>query len=103
MAFYGEAGSVRPPSAVKPTADRATETLPGCSRKDRKHFFADKSDKWSADFHSLRALDILAQYRGLMLHYPQPVFDDVADRHDADQLIPLDYRNVSELACSHPL
>jgi hypothetical protein len=51
----------------------------------------------------LCALDIVAQCRGLLLHYPQPVFDDVADRYDADQLIPLDYRNVSELACGHPL
>jgi hypothetical protein len=31
------------------------------------------------------------------------VFDDVADRDDADQLISLDYRKVSELACGHDL
>ena len=52
---------------------------------------------------SLCALDIVAQCRGLLLHFAQPVFDDVADRDDADQLISFDYRNVSELACGHPL
>ena len=33
----------------------------------------------------LCALDIVAQCRGLLLHHPQPVFDDVADRYDADR------------------
>jgi hypothetical protein len=32
--------------------------------------------------------------RRLLLHFTQPVFDDVADRDDADDLIALDYRNV---------
>ena len=44
----------------------------------------------------LGALDIVAQCRELLHHFPQAVFDDVADRHDADQPIPVNHRNVSE-------
>jgi LssY C-terminus len=37
------------------------------------------------------------------LHRRQPVFDDVTDRHDADEPAGLDDREVPELAGSHPL
>ena len=39
----------------------------------------------------------------ILLHFPQAVFDDVADRHDADQPIPVNHRNVSDSVCGHPL
>jgi hypothetical protein len=52
---------------------------------------------------SLRTLNIVAQCRGLLFHFTQPVFDDVADRHNADQLISLNHWNVPELACGHLL
>jgi hypothetical protein len=51
----------------------------------------------------LGAPDIVAQCRGLLLHFPQAVFDNVADRHDADQPIPVNHRNVSDSVCGHPL
>src|SRR5947209_5552278 len=50
-----------------------------------------------------RCLDIVAQCRGLLLHFAQAMLDDVADRDDADYLILLDDRNVAELARRHPL
>src|SRR5712671_6922809 len=53
--------------------------------------------------HLSRCLDIVAQCRGLLLHFAQAVLDDVADRDDADHLILLDDRNVAELARRHPL
>src|SRR5439155_2344966 len=50
-----------------------------------------------------RCLDIVAQCRGLLLHLSQAMLDDVADRYDADYLILLEDRNVTELARRHPL
>jgi flavin reductase (DIM6/NTAB) family NADH-FMN oxidoreductase RutF len=50
-----------------------------------------------------RCLDIVAQCRGLSLHFVHAVLDHVADRDDADHLILLDDRNVAELARRHPL
>ena len=44
----------------------------------------------------LGAPDIVAHAAELLLHFPQTVFDDVADRHDADQPIPVNHRNVSD-------
>jgi hypothetical protein len=89
--------------AFRPTQAASLPPLPAWKSADERRAKALILSPARCRPRSLCALDIVAQCRGLLLHFAQPVFDDVADRDDADQLISLDYRNVSELACGHPL
>ena len=47
--------------------------------------------------------DVVTQRLGFVLHRRQPVFHDIAERHDADEPAELADRDVPELAGRHPL
>ena len=51
----------------------------------------------------LGRLNVVAERLGFVLHLHEPVLDHVSDRHDADESLLLNHRDMAEFACRHPL
>src|SRR5947209_1878759 len=78
---------------------RARRPRTGLARRSSRSPPASPPDRlFLAEPPASRRLDVVAQRGGFVLHLLQPVLDHVADRHDADDLVLLDHRNVAELA-----
>src|SRR6516164_8559996 len=106
-AAYSPRSALRRTSASRDSsisAGRARHPRTGRVRRSSGSPPAFPPDRRSpAQRRASRRLDVIAQRGGFVLHLLQSVLDHVADRHDADNLLLLDHRDVAELAGGHAL